>query len=306
MLLWFHGMMVCIVSARKEIRLPTTVCRMLVGWRSYKSKTNTSVQSQVCVSKMGEANKDNEVMVASYGLCRTGDVPFWVEVLTPASSANIREMSLSRLHNNPAGMVAHAARIALEEYEKLICSEDLESFKDRKRAFGELMRGLVATATVVHNYDKEFELAGYTSDDDGARTNTSVGAGLTIREPGLAGLGRPADRPGRLYTADMGVSSKVVVDRFVQHLDQSVKDEVVDSVVTGGFSAGVDTLAEALGQARLRVALSPAVFDRLAEVLPGTWAAWEAKSSQTLWEMLESVKDSGSPASWKALTGTKW
>ena len=279
---------------------------MLVGWRSYRSKTTATVQTQVCVSKMGEANKNHEVMVASYGLCKSGDIPFWVEVLTPASSANIREMSLSRHHKNPAGMVAHAAKVALEEYEKLICSENLESFTDRKRAFGELMRGLVATATVVHNYDKEFELAGYTTDDDGARTNTSVGAGHTTREPGLVGLGLPADRPGTLYTADMGVSSKVVVDRFVQNLDQSVKDEVVDSVVTGGFTAGVNTLAEELGRVRLGVALSPAVFSRLTEILPGTWASWEARSKETMWQMLESVKNSGSPASWKSMTGTKW
>ena len=279
---------------------------MLVGLRSYKSKTAAAVQTQSCVSKISEEKKDHEVMVVSYGLCRSGDVPFWVEVLTPASSASIREMSLSRHHSNPAGMVAHAARTALEEYEKLIASEDLESFQDRKRALGELMRGLVATATVVHNYDKEFELAGYTTDDLGARTNTSVGAGFTTRDPGLAGLGLPGDRPGKLYTADMGVSSRLVVDKFVRHLNQEVKDEVVDAVMTGGLSAGVDAMAEALGRVQLQVALCPAVFDRLREIMPDTWSRWDQKGRRTLWQMLETVKESGSPASWTALTGTRW
>ena len=79
---------------------------------------------------------------------------------------------------------------------------------------------------------------------------------------------------------------------------------MVDAAAAGR-DAALAELRHQLSLQQIKVAMSPAISDRLAQVFPSTWEAWEERSRRSMWKKVDQVATSG-PTTWKSSAGTSW
>ena len=265
---------------------------------------------QVCTSKIAERTMD-ESMVTMFGVARRSGLPCWYECKVSADDPGMRDLQFSREKTVPKGLIAQNASVLvslLEDALELLLADKEECEGGRKlRAALHTAMGLKRTATMSYEFDEELETAEYCRNDSGAKVATTFEVSVALQEPARAGLGHLGwTRPGLIYTADCGLPTAVVVDKFLASITPSDKAEVVDAVVCGGMDGGVMEVAKQLGKVRLHVAVTPAAHARIAESLPAVWERWEAQSQRELWLGVENVSDSNCAGNWQSMSGINW
>ena len=296
-----------------------------VGLRSHTTGVTDS-QEQVCVSKLSSTMDDGGV-VCMTGVGRSGGLPVWMECKVLMTDPAMREMRASKSFTLPSGRVAHeASRLAellgeamvdIEEAAGCTYDEVLDGYQDleddglrlpfsKLRAAMGLARGLVYSASQNYSFDEEFDQSGLVRDDLGRRTNTAVGAANAMREAARAGLGSMRSRRGTIYTSDLGVSSMLLVDKWLASISADAKAEVVDASMLGGYPAALAELKHQLSKQQVRVAMSPQVATRLDTTFPACWEAWEEQARRKMWEVIDKVAGTGDPAVWKSPVGVNW
>ena len=296
-----------------------------VGLRSNTTGMADS-QEQVCVSKLSASMDDAQVVLMT-GVARSGGLPIWMECKVAMTDPGMREMRASQSFTLPSGRVAHeASRLAellgeacvdIEEAAGCTYDETLDGYQDleheglrlpfsKLRAAMGLARGLVYSASQTYSFDESFDQAGLVRDDLGVRMNTAVGASDAMREAARAGLGSMRSRRGTIYTADLGVSSQILVDKWLSAISPGAKAEVVDASMQGGYAAALAELKHQLSKQEIRVAMSPLVSSRLDQAFPSCWEAWEEAVRREMWLVMDGVAGTGEPAVWRSAMGVNW
>ena len=138
------------------------------------------------------------------------------------------------------------------------------------------------------------------------RISTSVASAEAMREAARAGLGHLSQRPGIIFTADCGVNSAVVIDRYLNFIPPEDKRELIDAVSVGGFGGGVDEVVRQMEKLRLKVAITPSVVGRIKSSLPEVWDHWERESRHDMWLQFGNVADSSCASNWLSMAGVNW
>ena len=264
---------------------------------------------QVCTSKIGQVTMD-DALVRMVGIGRRGGLPCWYECKVRADDPGMRDLQFSRDGTSPRGLIAQNASMLvslLEDSVELLLAdkEDCEGGRVLRAALHTAM-GLKRTASQAYQLDEELESAEYCRDDAGVRIATSMATSVALQEAARAGLGQLYTRPGLIYTADCGIPTSVVVDKFLASITSSDKAEVIDAVVQQGMQGGAMEVARLLGKVRLQVAVTPAAHDRIASVLPVVWEEWESHSHRELWMTVENTEDSSCSGNWQSMSGVNW
>ena len=264
---------------------------------------------QVCVSKIAEVTMDDS-KVKLFGLGRRGGLPCWYECKVEADHPGLRDLQFSRDETSPKGLIAQTASMLvslLEDSVELLLAGREESEGGRVlRSALQIAMGLKRSASQSYQFDEELENAEYCRDDSGMRIATGMATSVALQEAARAGLGQLYTRPGLIFTADCGVPTAVVVDRYLASITADDKAEIIDAVVLRGMQGGVIEVARLLEKLRLRVAVTPAAHDRIKDVLPQVWEEWESHSHREMWLAVENTEDSNCPGSWKSMSGVNW
>ena len=113
-------------------------------------------------------------------------------------------------------------------------------------------------------------------------------------------------RTERWFIQDLGLSGAAVAEIFLMNLTESEKSEVVDLVMRYGMMRAYDKVVDLITKIKFGVTASPAMYDRVQQILPRKWHKWEVSNRQMLWETVSRVERTGLTEYFAPLTGAKF
>ena len=141
----------------------------------------------------------------------------------------------------------------------------------------------------------------------GVKRRTQLQAASAMFEVTRSGeLPKKHRRTERWFIQDLGLSGAAVAEIFLMNLTESEKSEVVDLVMRYGMMRAYDKVVDLITKIKFGVTASPAMYDRVQQILPRKWHKWEVSSRAGMWAAIRRVIKQGKEETFHAMTGASF